>query len=286
MSGVEAGARSGIRGPFSPKDNRMSQERAFTLVELLVVVAIIALLLGILMPGLGRARHQARRVVCAARLREMGHGFHLYAQEHNGHVLPVAYTRDWPFVYWYGAETSDFSRVDPTAGLLWKYLRGELQEDGIFECPSQPPGTYEETQGAVRGAITSTYGYNGYYLSPGQTPGWKGSIGHRPWQNLDWLSEPQQVFTFADTMIEWGGKLKNCALLDPPYTYSVTSRTWRRNSHPTTIFRHLNLANVAHADGHVAALPPTTDLVTQPDFRIGSVGPDNGPHYVPDWREW
>ena len=264
----------------------MSRRHAFTLVELLVVVAIIALLLGILMPGLGRARQEAQRVICGTKLREMGNGFHMYAQEYRGFAMPIAYTRNWPFVYWYGAETADFSRIEPTEGLLWKYLSSDLKPDGIYECPSQPPGTYEEMQGAVRGAITSTYGYNGYYLSPGQTPGWKGHIGHRPWQNLDRLPRPQEVFTFADTMIEWSGKLKNCALLDPPFTYTVTSHTWRRNSHPTTIFRHLGLANAAHADGHVAAVASTESLITQAEFHIGSVGPDNGPHYVPDWEDW
>ena len=59
------------------------QIKGFTLIELLVVVAIIALLIAILLPSLGRAREQANRSTCAANLRGISQSMAVYASENN-----------------------------------------------------------------------------------------------------------------------------------------------------------------------------------------------------------
>jgi prepilin-type N-terminal cleavage/methylation domain-containing protein len=63
--------------------------RAFTLVELLVVIGIIALLIAVLLPALSKAREQANVVKCLATLRSMAQAAHLHAAEHQGY-LPMA----------------------------------------------------------------------------------------------------------------------------------------------------------------------------------------------------
>ncbi len=60
---------------------------AFTLIEILVVVAIITLLMGVLLPSLGRARGQARSIVCRAQLRSLYQGMELYTNDHQGRVF-------------------------------------------------------------------------------------------------------------------------------------------------------------------------------------------------------
>ena len=69
-----------------------STAAAFTLVELLVVVAIIALLLAILLPALGRVREQARRAVCASNQRQLARSVLTYASDDRGRF--PATTRD------------------------------------------------------------------------------------------------------------------------------------------------------------------------------------------------
>ena len=67
----------------------MRRRTAFTLVELLVVIGIIALLISVLLPALNSARKQADRVKCLSGMRQLGNAYFLYANENKG-MWPVA----------------------------------------------------------------------------------------------------------------------------------------------------------------------------------------------------
>ncbi len=73
----------------------MRRSKAFTLIELLVVIAIIAVLLGILMPGLQATKERGRRLKCMNNLRQLGVATHMYANDYRGLIPVYPKQGDW-----------------------------------------------------------------------------------------------------------------------------------------------------------------------------------------------
>lgn len=102
--------------------------RAFTLIELLVVIAVVALLIGLLVPGLASARESARTVKCKSNLRQFGIGFESYSIGNRG--LYSSGSWDNSLQEGYGPIT--------TTGWVADFNRGEYGIAGNLLCPSSP----------------------------------------------------------------------------------------------------------------------------------------------------
>jgi prepilin-type N-terminal cleavage/methylation domain-containing protein len=127
---------------MSYRGHHAAQRRAFTLVELLVVIGIIAILIAILLPALTRAREHAKRTQCLSNLREMATAALNYAANNKG-CLPYHSAHNRP-------ETAydDISVPNPLDGItnglpykpswlggIWPYLGATAR---VMQCPSHP----------------------------------------------------------------------------------------------------------------------------------------------------
>jgi prepilin-type N-terminal cleavage/methylation domain-containing protein len=109
-----------------------SRRAGFTLVELLVVIGIIAILIGIVMPSLSRARESSRRAACLSNLRQLGMMLQIYANE-NKDQIPLGYSNLQP---WTGYYICQNGTSYPVLGRLW--VGGYLKTGAkAFYCPSQ-----------------------------------------------------------------------------------------------------------------------------------------------------
>ena len=133
---------------------RNARKRAFTLVELLVVIGIIAVLVGILLPALNKARRAAATIKCASNMKQIGAAVMQYTTANKGVLMP-----GWVL-------TSTTRKIWPD-GFGWanelvhqKYITAPnaYRDDGTFQFPSE--GVFRCPEGVVpdEGGSTSTGG--------------------------------------------------------------------------------------------------------------------------------
>lgn len=133
------------------QQNRDLVKGAFTLIEVLVVVAIIAILVAVLIPSLARAREQSSKTACLSNLKQQGIAFSAYSADHRTY-LPCAGRFSYSLMegkYYHGfspPEAHDWARFN--GGLLYPKYVGKTAE--LFYCPSNQTFNADNTDNGIR----------------------------------------------------------------------------------------------------------------------------------------
>lgn len=146
--------------------NEALEMKRFTLLELLIVVAVIAILLSLLLPSLGKARLKAKRAVCLSNLSQLNIAQNAYGQNNNGRLAVSSRGTNW----------SNHSNVSLHAweknifdSLKLNYLNDEAQ---AFICPIQEaPDTWWEYNNKAKGRLSSYMSATSENLSPKTSAG-------------------------------------------------------------------------------------------------------------------
>jgi len=246
------------------------KRKAFSLIELLVVISVIGLLMAVMLPALAAARAGARGVVCKSNLRQLCLANDGYTLENDGYYVPAApdiMAENGGKYRWHGIRESPDEPFDPAKGPLAAYL-----SDGkTKECPEKVDFVKGQDWNTNFEQGCGGYGYNHIYL------------GSRNWQcrqfktlqemqQAGWettrtteVRRPGQTLMFADTaMSNREDYLIEYSFAEPPFAVCNGQMITGVYMSPSIHFRHDSRANICWADGHI-------DVCRMADFKKDNV---------------
>lgn len=225
---------------------RRMKNKGFTLIELLVVVAILAVLMAILLPSLGRAREQAKTIKCLANLKGLSGVMTIYATEDNNRIIPIT-TNDYTTATANGTKTfytnllTDNKNANISGHYLpdtgWAYTGGSAGawgdiRTGIWLCPSV--------------TVVGPWGGYGVNRSNMCKPAVDSSGNPIMRPRLSSLEAPQDYWYIGDAM-------EGSSSANPDKTgMNIAYFTTYGLSNPQPSSRHQNRTrvNIAYVDGH------------------------------------
>ena len=184
---------------------RRNKSSGFTLIELLVVVSIIALLVSILLPALGRARTQVKSVVCLTNVRNTALSTQVYASDNDGYLPGTKH--NWARDYQHLAHVNytsfsgpDEGKYDGPTGVGLLYVGDYLIDFEAFYCPGRRTNTdiyrgqfindnNAEKWTPLDGFVQCSY----YYATTNTDP--ESGLSFRNWHRTD-RTHPSKPITF------------------------------------------------------------------------------------------
>jgi prepilin-type N-terminal cleavage/methylation domain-containing protein/prepilin-type processing-associated H-X9-DG protein len=205
-------------------------DKAFTLIELLIVIAVIAILASLLLPALRSARERAKQIQCMGQERQFTMAALSYAGDYNGFV-PSYYQGTYPL-------NSGFSDTRQL-GFLWG--TGYLSNVMVALCPSELEGALiarpdiPDNPPAVQ---SYSYGMPAY-------------LGDDKWYNAAREANPSKTILYSDSIYFMTFNSVN-EWVSSSYINQYSAPTG--DSQRTIHLRHNNSGNAAFVDGHVESL--------------------------------
>ena len=256
----------------------------FSLIELLIVIAIIAILAALLFPVLASARAASLKTRCASQIKQLAMAALLYADDNNSRYVPAAPDIDVQGRFgnlqrWHGIRATSKGVFNSARGPLWKYI---TQTSELLKCPlasrlrSQPEDLNAFESGGGGYGYNSTYVGGTYYRNPSPEAAQVASL-------VSDIRTPSKTVMFADTAMPMRSPqphLVEYSFCEPPYAV-IDGVQQQGHMSPSLHFRHVKLACVAWCDGHVSAermsftIPYNAYRVNNAQFNVGWFGPDD-----------
>ena len=225
--------------------SHLRRSSGFTLLELLVVIAVIALLAALLLPALVQAKNTAKSAACKSNLRQLGLALNLYVDQHENYPGGSPSSLNSSGLLYLAAFLSpDLASIRSDGkGVV---LRLEAATATVFHCPAKRMEPFIPAPGGTMRLWIGSYGYGYNGLGTLQGPSAAASLGLGPVElegkilrvRGSGVRLPSDMIAIADSV---GGFLGHIH----PYFLS-------NGSHPKTIGNsHKTGANVVFCDGHV-----------------------------------